>query len=450
MQAQNVILKISFNSIIKRIRDLPKAFENLISLIENNFPELKGNKDLIISYKDSEKDNINISNSIDLSEAYNQANQAKSNLKIEIQCMDDIKKKEENSTKKKKGRSHRPKKIKKIKPENQTNDIQNIEIKENSKSASNKMTDIPSKDCSKPVHLNVTCDGCECHPIVGTRYKCTQCINYDLCESCESKGVHAEHLLLQIKTPEQAPLAIMTGAQIPNYIDIPSNNTFQNNQTTNSAQVPPLCTCSGTDISDISNPSYKCLGIALPNGIKEGINQFMQNPNKFIKKLGLKCNFHQNALKGTILDEKIKEINGNPGLIYFVKWTFQNKSTEPWPNPTYITIIEKRNEGIDFSPVSLPPVPPNGICDISVPIKIPSIGTKKAVLRLMDSFGEKFGEKMTIKVTSISNEINYESIICSKAKLMETQRIGSYDDCFNALVTTNGDGDKAKALLLKK
>jgi len=34
------------------------------------------------------------------------------------------------------------------------------------------------------VHRNVHCDGCEADPIVGTRWKCEDCSNFDLCQTC--------------------------------------------------------------------------------------------------------------------------------------------------------------------------------------------------------------------------------------------------------------------------
>lgn len=42
-------------------------------------------------------------------------------------------------------------------------------------------------------HHNVRCDGCNQNPLIGTRYKCTVCPNYDLCPSCSSKGTHSHH-----------------------------------------------------------------------------------------------------------------------------------------------------------------------------------------------------------------------------------------------------------------
>ncbi|XP_030594640.1 sequestosome-1 isoform X2 [Archocentrus centrarchus] len=52
------------------------------------------------------------------------------------------------------------------------------------------------------VHPNVTCDGCE-GPVVGTRFKCSVCPNYDLCSSCQAQGKHTEHALLPIWHPFQ-------------------------------------------------------------------------------------------------------------------------------------------------------------------------------------------------------------------------------------------------------
>ncbi|XP_034038121.1 sequestosome-1 isoform X2 [Thalassophryne amazonica] len=52
------------------------------------------------------------------------------------------------------------------------------------------------------VHPNVTCDGCD-SPVVGTRFKCSVCPNYDLCTTCQAQGMHTEHALLPIWHPLQ-------------------------------------------------------------------------------------------------------------------------------------------------------------------------------------------------------------------------------------------------------
>ncbi|XP_044882626.1 sequestosome-1 isoform X4 [Mauremys mutica] len=50
------------------------------------------------------------------------------------------------------------------------------------------------------VHPNVICDGCE-GPVVGARFKCTICPDYDLCSTCEGKGIHKEHNMIMFQSP---------------------------------------------------------------------------------------------------------------------------------------------------------------------------------------------------------------------------------------------------------
>lgn len=56
------------------------------------------------------------------------------------------------------------------------------------------------------VHSGITCDGCSVSPIVGVRYKCQQCEDFDLCEKCEGEGKHpSDHTLLKMKAANSAP-----------------------------------------------------------------------------------------------------------------------------------------------------------------------------------------------------------------------------------------------------
>ena len=61
---------------------------------------------------------------------------------------------------------------------------------------------------NKKIHPGVICDGCN-GAIIGTRYKCTICKDFDYCEKCEEKsnGSHG-HPLLKINNPDMCPVSI--------------------------------------------------------------------------------------------------------------------------------------------------------------------------------------------------------------------------------------------------
>jgi len=52
------------------------------------------------------------------------------------------------------------------------------------------------------IHNGVKCDGCGVYPIRGIRYKCSVCVNFDLCSECESLQKHYDgHPLVKINQP---------------------------------------------------------------------------------------------------------------------------------------------------------------------------------------------------------------------------------------------------------
>ncbi|KAF8863073.1 hypothetical protein BDZ45DRAFT_670681 [Acephala macrosclerotiorum] len=52
------------------------------------------------------------------------------------------------------------------------------------------------------VHRGCACNSCGTVPIRGVRYRCANCADYDLCEGCESQGMHIKtHIFYKIKVP---------------------------------------------------------------------------------------------------------------------------------------------------------------------------------------------------------------------------------------------------------
>ena len=96
----------------------------------------------------------------------------------------------------------------------------------------------PPPPTSRPVEQlpshDVLCDVCRCRPIIGTRYKCSVCDDYDLCSKCLSsnpnqKGHKDTHSLTPIKHPQQASQFVSNRA---------STTTSNRPATTTSNSVP--------------------------------------------------------------------------------------------------------------------------------------------------------------------------------------------------------------------
>ena len=52
------------------------------------------------------------------------------------------------------------------------------------------------------VHRGVSCNSCNAHPIRGVRYRCANCVDYDLCEACETLQMHPRtHIFYKIRVP---------------------------------------------------------------------------------------------------------------------------------------------------------------------------------------------------------------------------------------------------------
>ena len=59
----------------------------------------------------------------------------------------------------------------------------------------------------KDIHRDYICNGCNTKPIIGIRYECAICPNFEYCEKCEkSFGLNHGHPFLKIRNPEDTPL----------------------------------------------------------------------------------------------------------------------------------------------------------------------------------------------------------------------------------------------------
>jgi next-to-BRCA1 protein 1 len=65
------------------------------------------------------------------------------------------------------------------------------------------------KNKNETVHSNTRCDGCGMDPLIGVRYKCNECYNFDFCSAChqqkKEKGSHIRsHKMAAILEPDDS------------------------------------------------------------------------------------------------------------------------------------------------------------------------------------------------------------------------------------------------------
>ena len=67
----------------------------------------------------------------------------------------------------------------------------------------------------KLIHFGIICDGCGTFPLVGCRYKCAICKDFDFCEECEKKfGEKHNHPFLKIYEPKMTPISFKCSEKI--------------------------------------------------------------------------------------------------------------------------------------------------------------------------------------------------------------------------------------------
>ena len=81
------------------------------------------------------------------------------------------------------------------------------------------------------IHSNVKCELCHQQPIVGIRYKCSVCPNYNLCEACEEKNYELKthpHDFIRMRDPViEKPKIVHQNSGNEGYQLIPSDNSNQ-------------------------------------------------------------------------------------------------------------------------------------------------------------------------------------------------------------------------------
>lgn len=116
---------------------------------------------------------------------------------------------------------------------------------------------VPMNNPTAPVHANVICDSCD-SMVVGTRHKCLDCPDYDLCQSCIDQGGAQRHQpfheFIDIKEPGRVIVHTV-------FDNAPRMSPPQASEPTPTPAPPPSTHRANCDLceSRIVGERYKCL-----------------------------------------------------------------------------------------------------------------------------------------------------------------------------------------------
>jgi len=77
------------------------------------------------------------------------------------------------------------------------------------------------------IHHGVTCDICNTEPIIGIRYKCMTCVDFDMCEFCHKDNHPKEHPLITLQKPVRHGSLSLKGGRLKGAIEFFKSKSIQ-------------------------------------------------------------------------------------------------------------------------------------------------------------------------------------------------------------------------------
>jgi len=230
---------------------------------------------------------------------------------------------------------------------------------------SNPNCNTETSEATSNTHVGVQCDGCG-GGVVGIRYKCSVCPDYDLCESCEKKGVHDEaHPLLKITRPVQLS---GRGRGCP--------------------YVHPWARGGAHHGGHHGGGHWGGRARAERNNQERYLARFV-------------CDV--SVLDGTVIA---------PGQNFVKIWRIRNEGTAAWPQGARLTFVGG-DKLSPFASVPAPQVEAGAEVDIAVDMCAPSKpGRYIGYWRLNTTDGTRFGQRVWVDITveGFENKVNQESV----------------------------------------
>lgn len=316
------VLKVSYQDDTRRVRvSGPLSYTSLLDLVQTSFCV---QPPLTLTYVDDEEDTITVSSDVEVAEAINVAkSDGRPSLRFQVAL---------------------------------------------------------AAEKSLVSHKSVRCDGCNMFPVVGNRFKCSVCQNFDFCENCESAGKHdSTHPFLKIRNPDQAPSGIMIVLNDAQNSEAPASAKCHK-QGNKPAKQNHSCQARAEKLAQIAE-RLKRLSECVATMPEKKAKRIAAKKAKLERKMTkLNCPSHQSPVDS---ESKVAE-----------ETTLVVEASDPVPPPVLLLAVAKEDEVPPIPANILPPsdvdapppyvvpavVVPVAVPDVVVPVAVPSVSADVPVV----------------------------------------------------------------------
>ena len=181
----------------------------------------------------------------------------------------------------------------------------------------------------KMIHKGIVCNRCGQENIVGIRYKCAQCSNFNLCENCENVYNHdIKHIMVKIRSPYKNENELKSKI---------NKNISYKNQDMNYELEPKAITLNGNLDSQVQIVSIKNIGLAPWRGV------YLKCIEEKSEIIGEEFEMKYNVNSGSSINAQIKFTDLKNQLkpdkkVYYSFFQMFNLQNESFGNVTKIKI----------------------------------------------------------------------------------------------------------------
>jgi hypothetical protein len=313
----------------------------------------------------------------------------------------------------------------------------------------------PKIQNSGVVHERVECDGCHICPIVGDRYKCAVCKDFDYCAKCEENMGH-EHPFLKIKKAGDAPIMMLTVLK---------------------DQIEEALGKEESKEQKGHRHEHKKFWKEMMGGFLQKLGEHKQkeggcNPWAFAdgeKRCGFGKGMYK--LKRAVLVNKPETLEALPGSVAIAEIEVKNCTHWGWKQGVFLGMDEDQNiEGMPIEVVHLPidqELKSFEVLKMSVPITVcadafPSDEPFQCTLRFRGPKGNEFGQPIPISIKIVSKlsepaqkeaehtkPMSQIELVKLAVKLFDSMKLerSNFDKCLAIVTKFNGDVERAQKFL---